>query len=80
MTPGFTGPPSDALIETLIELGVYVHKVCPNIDNTWFHNQAGNTKNPDNPFKAYSTACCGNLLIAKIPYIKGEIWKRLHAA
>lgn len=80
ISDGFTGPPSDALIETLIDLGVYVHRLCPNIDDTWSHHEAGQTQNPDQNFETYDTQCCGNLLIAKLPYIKEQIWMRLHSS
>ena len=32
---GFTGLPTDALLEAIIQVSVYAHQLCPNIDDTW---------------------------------------------
>ena len=51
---GFTGLPTDALLEAIIQVSVYAHQLCPNIDNTWDHNEAGGTQNENAKFKTYS--------------------------
>ena len=67
---GFTGPPSDALIETVIQINVMLHRQILTITGTEGHRDSAVRH-------GYSTACPGDTLEAKLDYIRAETFRRL---
>ena len=71
--PGFSGPPTPALLAALVEAGIYLHRQFPTIDSTIGHRDAGIIDIPH-----YSTACPGDVLYHHMQEIKNRIWQGLH--
>ena len=69
---GFTGLPTQALLDGLVDAGVYLHQQFPTIEHTIGHRDAGPLSNPP-----YSTLCPGDELYSHIPWIKAQIGQRL---
>jgi N-acetylmuramoyl-L-alanine amidase len=69
--PGYTGPPTDAQLTAIVELGVYLHRQLPSIERTIGHRDVatmfyGGDGN-------YATACPGSQLYAQLPALKAKI-------
>src|SRR5271165_3652000 len=69
---GFTGLPTQALLDSIVEAGVYLHQQFPSIESTIGHRDAGPLSDPP-----YSTACPGDEIYSHIPWIKAQIGQRL---
>ena len=70
--PGFSGPPTQALLDALVAAGVYLHQTFPSIESTIGHRDAGQLVDPK-----YVTACPGDELEMHVPWIKAQIAARL---
>ena len=75
--PGFTGPPSDAQLDQLLELCVFAHRTYPSIERTLAHRDVAPMFYP-NDEADYATACCGSVLYADLPGIKAKVVAELH--
>jgi hypothetical protein len=67
--PGFTGPPTQAQIDTLIKVFAFLGTIFPNIDKTIGHRDVA----PLIGDPSVATACPGNLLEAQLPEIRTKI-------
>jgi hypothetical protein len=74
---GYTGPPSDAQLNSLLSLCIYAHRTIPMIVRTYAHGDIAMMFYPQDPGD-YSTACCGSVLRAKLPDIKSKVAQALH--
>ncbi len=74
---GYTGPPSDAMLNSLLELCIYLHRLYPTIERTYAHRDIAPMFYP-NDEGDYSTACCGNVLYEHLPDLKSKIAAALH--
>jgi hypothetical protein len=68
---GFTGMPTQKLLDAIVQAGVYLHKKFPTIEQTIGHSDAG-------VMEGYGTACPGNLIEVHLQWIKGQIYAALH--
>lgn len=73
---GYTGPPTLAQVQALVDLGVYVHQRLPSIVRTIGHRDVATMFYDGDG--AYATACPGNQLYALIPHIKSQIASHLN--
>ena len=71
---GFTGEPTAAQLDALLDLSVFVHQKRPNIVRTIGHRDVACLF--DDP--SVATACPGDDLYAHIPGLKSGIWEALH--
>jgi hypothetical protein len=76
-TPEYNGPPTDAALDQLLELLVWVHRQYPTIERTIAHRDIAPMFYPDDQGD-YSTACCGSVLYALLPDIKAKVFAELH--
>jgi hypothetical protein len=70
---GFSGLPTQALLDAIVDAGVYLHRQFPSIEHTIGHRDAGELAVPP-----YGTACPGDTLEEHIPWIRWNIYAALH--
>lgn len=73
---GFTGPPTQAQLDALVDLGVYLHKRFPSIVRTIGHRDVATLFYGGNG--NYATACPGSVLYGLLPEIKEKIASQLN--
>jgi N-acetylmuramoyl-L-alanine amidase len=69
--PGFTGPPANVQVESLIQLAIMIHQRFPHIVRTIGHNQVAGLFYGGSDY--YATKCPGSLLAAQLNHIRKEI-------
>lgn len=73
---GYTGPPTDAQLDSLLSLGIDVHQKFPTIERTIGHCDVATMFYPTDEV-SYSTACPGNELYSHLPDLKSKIAQAL---
>lgn len=69
---GYTGPPTDAQLNALLQVLTYWHRKYPRIQRTLGHQQVASVLYPTNP-APYATACPGDKMMAVLPGIIDKV-------